>query len=556
MPNTEHIEQANYLKVEAINIYKTLLDTNQLSVIRGSSHIIKEAINEISSSYTQLDEITVGGSIGVFKILTKEDPHAISHQILSQLCEHPLYKLFTFSVDTVAAKSYLEAKEKLIALGRLHQMRHLTYPTPQHLQQPEQGICAYNGFLPGYEKGRLPGSKDFIASPSVISRFNKGRELRSKLYQDELNDSIAITQGSQLNNYHFSENLEQLAGSHRNIMLSGKVAVIYVDGNRFSKAQRELLLAASGKTDQEIQKQKDFDKELRKSRADYLHSLLAFLVENKAYIEESDRKIIQLETLLWGGDEMTIVVPAWIGFKTLQHFFKSFENFSICGKPLSHAAGIVFCRASTPITKSQHLAIDLADRVKETPNGRDHNLFDYAVLESVDYMTDNDLNSFWKTQYLGLAKQRVPLYINTKSNLEDFSQHLEALPRSAIYHLVKLLIQRPVDELCTLSNITQEQRTKAKPSNSQPNVDRQAQLTEHINIEYSDLTKRIDPSLLALFEALFTQKPNKDQPTSRQLKRTHPIFWLHLLELYDYLDPENPNQTEATTTQEVSYERA
>lgn len=40
-------QHKSYLKIEAVNIYNTILDTNQLSVIRGSSHLLKDAIEKI-----------------------------------------------------------------------------------------------------------------------------------------------------------------------------------------------------------------------------------------------------------------------------------------------------------------------------------------------------------------------------------------------------------------------------------------------------------------------------------------------------------------------------
>src|SRR5439155_23707913 len=98
----------------------------------------------------------------------------------------------------------------------------------------------------------------------------------------------------------------------------------------------------------------------------------------------SPRGYYRLETLLWGGDELIWVVPAWQGWKILSLFYRQSTNWNFAAQPLTHAAGMVFCHHNAPIHSITALAKTLAEVAKE--KSRDQNLFAYLVLESFDHV--------------------------------------------------------------------------------------------------------------------------------------------------------------------------
>jgi hypothetical protein len=162
----------------------------------------------------------------------------------------------------------------------------------------------------------------------------------------------------------FSEDLESLARCDKFRSLNKKIAVIYLDGNRFGAIQRDLVTSP----DQQL----NFDRGIRSARAGLMVGLLDALIDENvdgkqgcvrlretSFLPASDRveRALRFETLLWGGDEMTLVAPAWLGFALIQLFYrltadwKRNERLSRIltrKESLTHAGGIVFCHAKTP----------------------------------------------------------------------------------------------------------------------------------------------------------------------------------------------------------------
>ncbi|QMV16214.1 Cas10/Cmr2 second palm domain-containing protein [Vibrio spartinae] len=604
------MEQPCFLKVEAVNIYNTILDTTQLSVIRGGSYLLKQTIEDIHKLFNDTfnkDEyipLTIGGSIGIFAIAS--DKLAQAQDIIKECLNKKsptvtLSDIFTFTVDEVKADNYLIAKELLTARGRQQQARQLSFGIPQTLADAKSGnkkdktgtVCALNGVLPADNTSiTIPAAGNNKVSQSVASRFLQGRDMKFSIYKKErdalLNEKdnfpqLKLPLGSekieqqQFEDYIFASDLETLAGQHHKIALNGKVAVIYTDGNGFGKAQKEYIKTASNQE----KAQQEFDVALRLWRSTYLVKLAQFLIDNNAIIDSQTdpatatktdnqaKTIVQLETLQWGGDEMTIVVPAWIGMRVLAHFFDFFKNFNPgnADQPLTFAAGIVFCSHKTPIQKAQDAAQNLADAIKDQPDkrGRKHNLFDYMVLESIDYPTQT-LKDFWHAQYGSLAQYRQPMTFTDPASFQQpasasqemaLNDCLKALPRSSIYKLVELAIQLRQDCIPSHNdNATRLDKWEQKGS--------AAQLAQHLhriqNYQHPESEQAIT-RLTNLLQTFIDPNP-QEQPFSENLTtmdQRNPLFWLHLLELYDFLDPEAPKesvqnrsqQPDSSATQEI-----
>ncbi len=116
-----------------------------------------------------------------------------------------------------------------------------------------------------------------------------------------------------------------------------------------------------------------------------------------------------METLLWGGDEIVWVTPAWRGWRLLTMFYESAKAWQLLGKSVTHSAGLVFCHHKAPIHEIVHLAKELNGMVKEKGRRQKaRNLFAYQVLESFDHIgraLDDDF-----------LRERYPFYAGPENN--------------------------------------------------------------------------------------------------------------------------------------------
>lgn len=227
----------------------------------------------------------------------------------------------------------------------------------------------------------------------------------------------------------FSNEFSEITTGFSFFALENKLAVFYADGNKFSRF-------VVGKTDDELN---TFDTAMTKMRKLLLATLLAWVVEQRDNFGPD--KPIPFEVLLWGGDEYTFVLPAWLGWEFTQRFFEATKYWEFSGKSLSHAAGLVFCHHKTPIGRIRDLTIALADGVKSAAPLQ--NAFDYLVLESLDFPAQS-IADYWKARVSDpVAVARHPLrpnhawIVNTTS--DNPSDKLAPLKNHQIYRLAQAL---------------------------------------------------------------------------------------------------------------------
>jgi hypothetical protein len=98
--------------------------------------------------------------------------------------------------------------------------------------------------------------------------------------------------------------------------------------------------------------------------------------------------VSRFETLMWGGDEMMWVVPAWKGWEVLTRFYKRDWTIPALGdKPLTHAAGLVFCHYNAPLRRIKNLAQQLVALCKAQNDKEERDRVAYQVLESFDLVS-------------------------------------------------------------------------------------------------------------------------------------------------------------------------
>ncbi len=379
-----------YLRIEAVNLVNFVYDTQDLSTIRGGSMLIREAVaRRIGQRFPDLEAVSVGASAGLFRFevsevhtgKSKEQALAVRNSVAEWLSRDDELSHATFVVDvTKAATRFVLARERLLAKNRFRQMQQpsLIMPGLAPLARTE---CQIDGLRPGVRVERI-ADQDVWYSESTYVRRGFGRNMKRHFYEEESGVSWGVSESERPVVWDF----EELTGDPSQGSLHHKMALIYLDGNRFGKIQSRVC------TTEEIQK--DFDKTVREYRKMLLSELIRWIKDKPDWTTQDGRH--RIETLLWGGDEIIWVVPAWQGWATLSFFFEHTKDWTFRQNPLTHAAGLVFASKNSPIQRVRSLAERLAGLAKE--QSREENYFAYQVLESFDYV-DDDISCHLKKRF-------------------------------------------------------------------------------------------------------------------------------------------------------------
>jgi len=430
---------AYYLRIEGVNQSEFVYDTQDLSTIRGGGLMLLDAVDYVASKATgaKLEAVTTGASWGIFRFEAQDDAQAgrLREEAERILRGHLVqngkqYELnhATFVVDVIKASGdFVADREALLALNRWRQMRSpsLAIPSQNHGDWRQWMQCEVDLVRPAVATMQGPEGPKKV-SASVKTRRDYGTSQKQAFYARQTRIHIGKD---------FSRDFTELTTDPSKGNLNRKMAVIYLDGNRFGELQNRLC--------RDIAAQSEFDSTIKTYRREFLKSLLEDLVfqDVGGWVSQQDRyrqDRYRMEILLWGGDEIILVVPAWQGWRVLDFFYRQSAGWHFDGEPLTHAAGVVFCHQNAPISRIKDLADRLATLAKD--KSRDENLFAYQVLESFDHI-GRDLLDF--------RKERVPLghdaseLILPGDNMGIVQTELpklrEVIPRRKLHLLVQLL---------------------------------------------------------------------------------------------------------------------
>src|ERR1035441_7098837 len=406
-----------YLRLEGVNLNHFVYDTADLSTVRGGGLMLLRAITDVENHLRaalgakRVRAVSTGASSGLFALDLPDEPSAPSAQkvvedVRAMLATDGFLSQATFVVSVVSdSGDFARARETSVALNRYQQMTRPALALPGWNTDAAKPPCDFDGLRPGtdddWRPPRIPGERAerVAASPSAHLRRKFGREQRRLFYAKETNGYYkAPPEGAEEDD--FTNDFDELAGAppeHLPDGLHNKIAVIYLDGNKFGAIQRTRC--------QNDKAQQRFDESVKHFRRMMLADLLRHIDAHSKDGWLSHKGNRRIETLLWGGDEIIWVVPAWKGWEVLQFFFGHSVDWkvSLPGERgaeqeflLTHAAGLVFAHHDAPIQRLRRLAQDLANGVKDglkaggvDPHSPDANRFDYEVLESFDHIGPN-----------------------------------------------------------------------------------------------------------------------------------------------------------------------
>jgi hypothetical protein len=530
------------LRVEAVNLLGVVADTEQLSTIRGGGLMLLHAMDEVKAALVALvgadavQAISTGASIGLFQ-LTTADWQAARAAARARL-QVPPFQHATFLIELVPfdpskPDGLLVAAEEVLALVRWRQQqtRSLVMPPPG-----VNGVCALDRTRPTTTTIFYPAGQETPVSTSVRDRYCYGRQQKQRLYRNVVGAERfdVSTQGAGTENVDdkFVFDLQTLT-AHPDAPhpLHGKMAVLYVDGNSFSETQKDFVhngtLPASHADgpDNAVTRQIFFDSQLRAWRSD----LMAAWVEGLAQPEERTKKPgnaqIRMETLLWGGDEMLLVVPAWKGWWAAALLADSIRNaqkhdpqrWRIGGKTLQHGIGLVFCHHDAPINGIRKLAQRLADDIAKRQ--RKQTRLAYLVLESFD-LVGRDLPAYWNDIHgpfadsmalpaVAFDDDAVAPWRDVEAAFQTLSKH--KLPRRRLHRFADIALNHSA-------------------------ANRAAAAKMLLRDLQDDQLKAIIGALCTLAKAWQLNGPKSpEEPGDAQL-------WLHVHALWDYLAPHEAEQ--------------
>lgn len=565
----QDMKDERYLvRVEAVNIYANIYDTSDLSTVRGGGLLLRQAVLALADAQThsaskwycsRFEVVSLGASVGVF-MATTENITATIKEIEGWLNDgNGPYHLLTFVVASAPCAldgDFIRANEQALS-----QLRWLQQQQPTLAFEPAS--CDSKSWCEATGIRSAGGSSDHKYSASAAIRRRAGRSAKntddsesintavSDFYLREIGEGACVALKTAVINMSFARDLGTIAYDPRRGNLHHKLAVFYADGNRFSSIVRALSSVT------ELQ---DFDTDMRGKRERLMASLLAWVDRTPGMRTASGE--VRLEVLLWGGDELLIIVPAWYGFALSKTFFDATSNWqpkvsdsvgknAAVSKALSsdgcmtHAAGLVFCNYKTPIFRIRGWAQRLADAdkaaSKKTHEAHTCNSLATSVFESIDFPVESADMFRERTYGVLWPNQAAPL--SPPTSFKTIRDRLSNLSRSQLYALTACILAAPAEALTipalSTTEITRCLAATDKKAPQQPILKQFARMREMVRSPDDD-AKIDEPALCRDLQSALPWPLPTTCAQPERIEQLHPMLWLQLRELWDYLviDPD------------------
>ncbi len=322
--------------VEGVNFSSCLYDTNDLSVIRGSSLLYEK----FAEDFAARAPLWAGASMAVYD--SDGEAETLVTALEEAAREEP-YRHLSFAIGTGRSEAEAQAR------ARVAQMQSWSLPDPgvagAWRHDSLDGVRPADPHVHDEIKGHL--------SPSVAARLAAGRDAARS--QARLVTLGATTE--QLEGIRFAQDFEDLIAEPPWWVpetMARKIAVIHLDGDGFNKARK-------ASADPEA-----FSEALRGK----FRGLMSALVEVSRKDAGDDRGIappvLRMAQLVWGGDDITLVVPAWQVFVVLEAVSEAVAGWEIDGERLGFSGAAIVANVKTPIRQMVALAGTAVDMLKES----------------------------------------------------------------------------------------------------------------------------------------------------------------------------------------------
>lgn len=323
--------QVQVLHFEAVNFAATVFDTQDISTIRGSSRALEDIVQNMAGQIERAggEVVRAGGAQ-----LTARTGLGLG-DLVNGLPEslRAIYPHLSFVTGTGATE--IEAMQK----ARNSQFRQRVVPD---WGPAAAHPCMLDRTRPAQVARKL-GGETIRISQSVDLRREYGRQARSGLYA-----RLGVAPPEHLPNSF--EDLVAAPPSDVAEVARSKLVVIHADGAGFGDA-----LAKVGAS--------RFSADLVPLQAGLMRALLDKLSSLGPRGLTADGAL-RFETLLFGGEDMDFVLPAWLVFDFLKAFSEATRDWEIGGVHLSHRVGCIIAHRKTPIRQMRQLAHDAVDLLR------------------------------------------------------------------------------------------------------------------------------------------------------------------------------------------------
>jgi hypothetical protein len=340
-------------------------------------------------------------------------------------------------VAPASGEDAIDAAEKALAVaearGHAHQLRQWTV-LPVELNKAAVRADDHDRVRPAtvptyFAKGKVlnPGDDDYNdrrnydltnASPPVSARLMFGRHARQKFYEGECGKKLHPALRGDKPELSFAQSFQHIVADPSDkveLSVESKIAVVYADGNKFGEAREDAGVA-------------NFSTQLDLLRKNLLKAVTDWLAQgalNKDWqdifaVTENrngrELKGLRFETILYGGDELAFVMPAWLATAFVEGFFRHTAGWEIETKgapvPLSHAVGVAIAHYKVPIRQLRSIAKKAADAAKDA-GLRETNSATFEIFESL-HPPDEDL-ARWRYSVFGGGQEK---------HTDDFDKNL------------------------------------------------------------------------------------------------------------------------------------
>lgn len=362
--------------IEAVNLDNLFGDCQDLSTTRGGGLSVLDIGKEVADKLHS-KPITSGSSKGLFDIKgtsAEEVEERVRKAAASGILRHATVMVAACLKEEGA---FVRQVAELNARIRWSQMQA---PSVIYPQLHGELVCDIDRVRPGVPRPNLEEKKN--QSDFSYGRRTLGREKKARLLQDILPERDG--------DFDVVEHLQELSDDGKRFgNLGQKLAVLRFDGNDFGK------VGTACDTEARYQLFADTTKNQQR---EFFRALLA----PPEWWTEGATKKPRIEIVVYGGDEVTLITPAWLGWKALAVFYKEAKKWQLDKYvPLTYSAGVVFCHYKAPIHAVKQLASELADQAKDRAKkelGAKGNFAAYQVLESFDSVGE-DLEGFLNRRY-------------------------------------------------------------------------------------------------------------------------------------------------------------
>jgi hypothetical protein len=397
-----------------MNLDNMFGDCEDLNTTRGGSLAVLRIGAEVARQLgDKVIRVVSSGSSQGLLLMKGESRTDVEQTVRTALGGLPLTEHATVMVTACEFDegSFARQRAELKAGMRWSQMRS---PSVVYPRLHGALVCDIDKVRPALRRPDLERKQN--QSDFTYARRKRGREQKKALVREILSEAAPA-------DFDVVSELGELAADKEGRFggLADKLAVLRFDGNHFGKR-------ADGCVSPDAIR--DFSETTQAQQIRYFRALVPPITDQAWWTADGQRKL-RLEIVVYGGDEVTLVTPAWLGWKALRVFYEQAAGW----QPLTYSGGLVFCHRNAPIHAIKRLATDLADEAKER-GGRD-NFAIYQALESFDAIGE-DLDDFLARRYRFTEGRGTFLGLKEIALIDDNMEYWRAtLSRRKLHALVQ-----------------------------------------------------------------------------------------------------------------------